>query len=84
MSEDRDEVDVEELAARRKTALELVFISLVGLVVLGGFIAALTYGKSSRLIDRNTVANRGAGKSHAQKAPFATCNHRGRKRADRG
>lgn len=33
----------DDSASRRKTVLELCFISLVGLVVLGGFIAALTY-----------------------------------------
>ena len=43
MSDDNDNIGAEELAARRKAALELVFISFVGVVVLGGFIAALTY-----------------------------------------
>jgi MFS family permease len=33
----------EEIAARRKSVLELVFISVLGIAVLGAFIAALTY-----------------------------------------
>lgn len=43
MQADKQDIQPETTAAQRKAVLELVFISLLGLVVIGGFIAALTY-----------------------------------------
>lgn len=43
MQSDQPPPQPEDLVARRKTVLELCFISLLGIAVLGAFIAALTY-----------------------------------------
>lgn len=43
MQSDQQQAQSEASAARRKTVLELCFISLLGIMVLGGFIAALSY-----------------------------------------
>lgn len=43
MSTEEQEAQPDPEVARRKTVLELLFISVIGITVLGAFIAALTY-----------------------------------------
>lgn len=43
MADDRKAARGHDAGAQRKIALELVFISIIGVIVLGGFVSALNY-----------------------------------------